>query len=274
MKKSHIKHGWLLACAALPIILLTACFSPLGGYAGKETNTASPGTGAIRVSFADRNSASRAMVNPQELNYILTFSSPENDSIVEEACWGETVTVWVNPGTWNVNVTAYDPDDPNKTLKAIGETYNIEVITGIQSDADVTMAVYSEAGSWEDLRTILENSGEDYNQFIVLAINMQMDDAIDVLPSLNVEKKTITLAAKNNIRLNSTGEPIFNITDGAHLILGSVSPDYSGGIEVSGYNRYDACINIDENGQFTMNSGTISNGNNCIVNEGIFVMNG
>ncbi|MCL2879314.1 MAG: carbohydrate-binding domain-containing protein, partial [Treponema sp.] len=282
--------GW--AYAALFTVLISACFSPLG-YTGPGNPTAGAGTGALSISFSDAAAAPRKMLDadPSALAYELTFMGPGSQTIVRNASWGQTITVRVTPGVWNVSVMATDPKNTAAGIAAVGEAYNIDVKSGANSDVPVKMGVYSEISGFQELAQLLQDTttGQDdpYDQFIVLTDSFDMGYSLYITGGESVitnptggseiksSPKTITIAAVNDVNmnyLNDDSSALFYISGGGKLVFGSASPRFPGNITLNG--MYNTGISTSPDGGFVMNNGSLINFSYGVSNEGSFIMNG
>ena len=255
------------------IISLSACFSPLDYEKNQKGNS----TLSVSISGKTHSSPARTAINEDDFLYLLDFYGPEGRHIPKSGIWGETVTVQAVPGTWSIIVKAVDPVNQN-ILKAVGQTYNIEVKDGERNTASVKMAVYSEAGDWTALKTAVEQGS--YDEYIVLTGDLFVLPANSTI-NLNVDK-TITLAAKQDAVIESFGFTgnLFSVSGGGHLIFGVNDKNgllaNSGSVSLNG-DCGDAYISVSPFGRFTMNSGVMTGNNSvsggAVYNEGIFEMN-
>jgi len=253
----------LFCVTVLLCVVLGNCFNPLD-Y--KET------TLGVTLSGRISSSSHRTAINEDDYLYVLIFTGPEDRIITKDVTWGETVTIQAVPGMWSISVKAVDPDDQG-ILRAIGETHNIQVIEGQRNTASVKMAVYSEVSAWAALKAAVEQGG--YDEYIVLT------NDVSVLPTdtgINLAvNKTITLAAEQDIVIESFGFSgnLFTIGGNGHLILGSAG--YSGAITFNGACNA-AYFSVSPNGTFTMNNGEMSGNTSAdgggVFNAGVFEMNG
>ncbi|MCL1818929.1 MAG: bacterial Ig-like domain-containing protein, partial [Spirochaetaceae bacterium] len=123
-------------------LVLGACFSPLG-YEEKET-------GKIIISFGSKTQGARekavnsdgqthrimaSTISKETLRYELKFTSPSGKTLDKTAVWGQTVSVELAPGHWQVDVNAY----LDKELHATGSE-QVEVKAGQDNYVEVTMS--------------------------------------------------------------------------------------------------------------------------------------
>ena len=118
----------LLFCVCLVLCLtLSTCFNPLEG-SGESTISISIGSG----------SDARAAITPVDLIHEVIFSGPDGREIIEYINYGEKISVEAVPGLWNIDITAYLPDD-RATPLATGYAHNVEKIHGQTKNVTITM---------------------------------------------------------------------------------------------------------------------------------------
>ena len=242
------------------ILIVSACFAPLGYKSGDTT---------LSVGFG--GSLPRAAIAPEDLYYEITFSGPGGRTITETANWGETTTVQVVPGNWSISVEAFDPTDPGVT-QAIGEAYNIDVRAGQQNNAAIKMAVYREVTDWAGLSGVITD-----NPFYDVFIVVKNDFTANVTDPISIIGRTVTITADIGRTITRSGSfSFFGIGDNGHLILGSAK--YSGSLTLNGTSGM-SMVQISTVGRFTMNSGTLADNDattngGAVNNLGTFTMNG
>ena len=288
---------FLFAAICNLMLVLSACFSPLGYKSGDTTLSVGFGGGGLP----------RTVIDPSELTYEITFSGPGGREFTEYAEWGETKTVQVVVGSWNISVRAFDPAIPGIT-SAIGETNNIDVRAGQQNEAKVEMAVYAEVSTWTELGDIIGNN-PNYNVFIVIdgPINIPAGETTIISPPTTKVNKTITLVSRDSsqgiIRRNGFNGLLFNLANNTTLILGSITGGFDKTLTLDGNNagtgnlfdiqagstlimnnqailEYNASTAVNCRGSFIMNGGIITNNGSTdtvgggVTVSGVFTMKG
>ena len=124
-------HNCFIYLLFAVLLLFSACFSPLDYKSETSISITLPSS-----------SAGRAVGNPELMQFELTFSGSGGQTITRTAQYGETILVQVNPGQWNISVIAFDPDDPEKKLEAIGN-YTVNVKPGHTNEVIVQMSIAS-----------------------------------------------------------------------------------------------------------------------------------
>jgi len=79
------------------MLVLSACFAPLGYQSGDTT---------LSVNLGSEGTMARSGIVKENFLYKLSFSGPGGRTITENARWGQTVTIRVVPGRWLIEVEA------------------------------------------------------------------------------------------------------------------------------------------------------------------------
>ena len=257
----------LLIC--IVIFSFSTCFYPLdaGNSSGDE--------GIIRISLPGDNSATRALVSPQSLDFELDFSGPGKRNVNAVVSYGESVSVRVVPGLWEVVIKAYEPGNPG-VIKAIGAAFSIDVRAGKQNNVPVKMAVYTEVNNWSDLDTAI-NTGS-YNDFIVINGPVPVTKTITINGSGNAGR-IITLASKNGnsgkIERSGFNGILFDLDNNINFVLGSVIGGYNEVLTIDGENTgSDPFFDIKSGSSLVINNAVLkSNANTAVYCSGSLVMN-
>ena len=234
----------LLALTIFMAIGISACFSPLG-YKGD-------GDTSISIRLGGGGAMARSAVDPEALQYTLTFSGPGNRRVTESAGWGETVVAKVVPGRWSISVRAFDPADPNIT-RAVGEAYSIDVRAGAQNNVDIKMAVYWEVGSWAELETAIATG--EYDAFIAVTAPFDAGAMITTAAPGNPDRIfTLTsLGGPHTISRTATGS-LFTVGADTELILRDITLEGSTGNNAP-------LLRVNPDGKLTLRNGGRVTGN-------------
>jgi len=226
MKKlySFICFVTLSAC-----FVIGACFSPIDDNRGEGAiSVRLPGKDKVPIkqsagSFVPMN---RTAISPEAINsflYELTFSGSRGGAIVMTAGYGETVSIQVLPGLWNVSVRAFDPENSAK-IRAIGEAESIDVIAGKESIVLIKMAVYTEVFTWSDttpagpgLKEALEE-GEFYDEIIMVKGNIATTSGV----AINRNKKVTITGENATVTMSGTGS-LFTIGVNLEMVLKNIT---------------------------------------------------
>jgi predicted outer membrane repeat protein len=181
------------------------------------------------------------------------------------------MTVQVLPGTWKVEVKAYDSGG---SLRAINTTSSVNVSPGESSQADINMVSITEVTSWADLKIAAQNTipagtPTDREEIIVVK---GTTDSPGPLPTITIVRKVtiIVESPQTFTRDTSPAGPLFNVS-GANAAL-----TLEGDLTLNGGNYSPGSyplVNVTSGG-FVLDGATLTGGNNMYPGGAVAVSGG
>jgi hypothetical protein len=277
MKKNVIQITFLI-CGL--VLTLGGCFSPWQGEEGNLTLILPDGGSLTAVSSAEKAG----------MRYEIILSGP-GGTITRTLTGGQTtLTERVLPGDWKVSIQAYADtlDGAVPVVTDAGQMRGLALLTvnvgGGRSDpVPVVLKTVTGAGTWDQLRNAVINAGN--GDYIVITADIPYGSSDLGISTSSMTSAEITVIADGNRRIYRSGNKgsIFTLDSAVTVTLGSLA--IPGNLTLEGdtapgngpllrITAAGARLALDGNAALAGNSNGVLDGGAVRVENGEFTMNG
>jgi hypothetical protein len=250
------------------------------------------------IIIGDPNTSRQVVTDAEAdtLRYEVTLTGP-GGTIDREVSGVLALTIQVVPGTWQVQVRAYDP--VSGRLRAMNTTASFVVISGGSTHADIKMVTITEVTSWAELKAAAEGAipaATPADREEIISLQGNTASGFTTGDGIAIQRK-LTILAENNwtVTRSSGNDPFFTVSGSAELTISGTALTLDGAsvtttaplVSVSGGTFVLDGATLKNNnrpggnggavevssGSFTMKSGTIS-GNTADKGGGVYIGGG
>ena len=185
-----MKARYFILVAVLACFTMITCINPLNSIGSGEGTIilTLPARNIVPVSQSPQSQAfvSRSNNTINDLSFEITFTGPGGQIITRTAGYGDTVTISVALGTWEVTIASYDNGElcvvgTNKVTVKSKQKNTVEVKLAIaktdfidtylsstsvgdtpESPVDLSLAIQLSDSNWIDVLNTIENSSKQY----------------------------------------------------------------------------------------------------------------